>query len=84
MVAVAAKKKIIFLKLIDFCQLTSLYLLTTLRMPYNTQWALEILRFSNVEQLFHHMYPPFAKNYTLPGLNNVGYSPKLVVNQQYP
>lgn len=66
--AVMARKRIIFMKLIDFCQLSSLYLLMALRFPFKMDWALSMLRYATVESILAYFFEPWSRAYTAAGL----------------
>lgn len=82
--AATTKRRVVFLKLIDFCQITSLYLYADVIYPYSIDWAMGMMRYANIEPLFQHLYKPMGTNYTIPEIRKVGISPILIVNNQVP
>ena len=82
--ATFAQQRIVFLKLLDFCQITSLYLYANVLYPYSMDWAFGMMRYANIEPLFQHIYTPMQDNFTVTDLRHVGISPILVINGQVP
>lgn len=82
--ATFAKQRVVFLKLLDFCQISSLYLYVNLIYPYSLDWALGMMRYANIEPLFQHIYKPSQQNYTLEDIRKVGISPIYIINNQIP
>jgi hypothetical protein len=72
------------MKLIDFCQISSLYLYVNIIYPLDIDSAFTALQYSNIEPLFQHLYKPMSTNYTVQDLSGIGFSPIYIINDQMP